>query len=348
MSKHKPRQRIKGASGTSVDAEAVHCYWQSLSIEDRKELLRFGDPALVERLFAIWQQLCVSDMACYVCGILSADARSKKFGNDMFAIEGYINSVGDLHDAAFYARPAFVETMDVFQVMEEWLGSPFLEGRSKLPRQEWPTLFKISPNSWSDCVRSIFHLVELALWNAEAEDRQARSRICTIAASEQQSQSAKRRSRKKRINLKLRAESQKVDEDVCPVCDGERVLLGDPCPLCGESSDDDDDDENEDVHPTAIHESSPDVKVKAHLSECFTTSWSSRWTSISKSIFVSDWQLGFFEHSAAQSSDTGIKSFADGPNVGLCASVKNTFVHVSPVGAPAELFRSRSLPSLWL
>merc|ERR1712066_587822 len=283
-------------------------------------------------------------MTCYVCGIPSADARSKKFGNDMFAIEGYINSVGDLHDAAFYARPAFVETMDVFQVMEEWLGSPFLEGRFKLPRHEWPTLFKISPNSWSDCVRRIFHLVELALWNAEAEDRQARSIRCTTAVSEQQSQSAKRRARKKRINVKLRTESLKVDEDVCPVCDGKRFLLGDPCPLCEESSGD----ENEDAHCMAIDELPSDGKGTANFSKCFTTSWSSKWTPISRSIFVSDWQLAIFEQSAAHSSDTGSKSFVDGRNVGLCASVKNTFVHVSPVGAPAEMSRSRSLPSLWL
>merc|ERR1712039_930531 len=64
------------------------------------------------------------------------------------------------------------------------------------------------------------------------------------AVSEQQSQSAKRRARKKRINVKLRLESLKVDEDVCPVCDGKRFLLGDPCPLCEESSGD----ENDDAH----------------------------------------------------------------------------------------------------
>merc|ERR1711972_841704 len=124
-------------------------------------------------------------------------------------------------------------------------------------------------------------------------------------------------------------ETPKVHEDVCRVSDGKRVPLDKPCPLCEESSSD----ENED-----------------------TASLSSQRTPISESSLISDWPSSSFEQSAAQRSDTGCAALADGCNLrlsmkdgyvfgGWCVNVKNTSVHVSPVGAPAKLSRSRSLPA---
>merc|ERR1712018_1128830 len=87
----------------------------------------------------------------------------------------------------------------------------------------------------------------------------ARSKSCVSLGLGEPSLSAKRRARKKRINLRLRAEmqnEQEVAEDICPVRDGARLLLSESCPLCGEDSDTEE----------ALLASAPDVKTDLRCS----------------------------------------------------------------------------------
>jgi len=107
-------------------------------------------------------------------------------------------------------------------------GSPLFVGRPLLHRREWPSLFLGSLNSWSDLVRQVFKLVELALYEAERSSRVSRHETApdTVAPSKA-SLCSKRKAREK---------ARKKRSALCPVCDGTRVLLDDPCPLCVDDS----------------------------------------------------------------------------------------------------------------
>lgn len=237
MSKDRQRLRIRQGTGLAIaDGDAVQSFWCSLSLQEKRRILRFEDPELVECLFSNWQTLCISDMTCYVVGICSQDGSSKKVGNEFFAIEGFISQSAVLHEAAFYAKLALVDKPDFFDTVEHWLESPLWVGRPMLHRRDWPSLFKTSLNSWSDLVRQIFKLVEAAVYHAEQVARLKHQRV-PPSKETSPSKSCKRKARKKLCALKLKAGGQLHGSNSCPVCDGTGVLLDDPCPLCVDGSD---------------------------------------------------------------------------------------------------------------
>jgi hypothetical protein len=231
-----------------------------------------------------------------------------------------------------------------FDVIATWLGSPLLKGRSQLPRQQWPTLFENSLNSWSEYVCRILHLVELALLSAEQESRREGYVPSSLV---EQSQSAKRRARKKALNQRLRCELQQdIIGDLCPVCDGSRTLLGDPCPLCNEDLD------NEEmcnmVQPVQSHGDKADANALYDIevgatdkSVWLSLEWSSGWEPFDTD---SHWAIGekWYVNNSSKRGDP----CEAGHVSSLRASIKNTFLHVAVVGAPPQPVRSRSLPSL--
>lgn len=222
MVKAKVQSRLKqGAGIVHVDADAVQRFWFDLSLQERRQVLRFEDPELVECLFNIWQALCISDMTCYVVGIGSQIAESKRLGNEFFAIEGYISQSVVLHEAAFYGKHSLIERHDFFEIMEYWIGSPLWVGRPMVKRRDWPSLFKGSINSWSKLLHHIFQLIEVALYHAEQA-----SRLQPTETEAGSSKCSKRRAREKKLRAKL---------NQCPVCEGTGLLLDDPCPLCGDA-----------------------------------------------------------------------------------------------------------------
>lgn len=236
MSKEKARLRIsrQGAGLAKIDGDSVQSFWWNLSLAEKRYILRFEDPELVECLFSIWQRLCISDMTCYVVGIGSQDGASKKAGNEFFAIEGFISQSAVLHEAAFYAKLELVGNEDLFEIVQKWVDGPLWVGRPILHRRDWPSLFRTSVNSWSELVRQIFKLVESALYHAERASRLNPTAGSLCSAKEASpSKSAKRRERKKQSAIKVKAEA-----DVCPVCDGTGILLDDPCPLCVSDAED--------------------------------------------------------------------------------------------------------------
>jgi len=235
MSKEKTRLRIsrQGTGLAKIDGDSVQSFWWNLSLAEKRYILRFEDPELVECLFSIWQRLCISDMTCYVVGIGSQDGASKKAGNEFFAIEGFISQSAVLHEAAFYAKLELADNEDFFEIVEKWMDGPLWAGRTILHRRDWPSLFKASVNSWSDLVRQIFKLVESALYHAEQASRLNSTAGLSSAKEASPSKNSKRRARKKQTSIKLKAEA-----DLCPVCDGTGILLDDPCPLCVSDAED--------------------------------------------------------------------------------------------------------------
>jgi len=212
-----------------VDAEAVKSFWAGLSLEEKSEILQFEDAALVNRLWSIRQELTVSDMTCYLYGI----RRESTTCMSMFAIEGLCSEGGSLLEAVFFARRSLVERADFFEFLEESLGSPFLQGRPTLRRWEWPSLFEVTPNSWSEFLKQLLQLVELAVAHAMQQVHETAERAAAVQAPTE-SKWAKRRARKR---LAKQKEASGV-LDVCPVCDGSQKLLNDRCPLCVDDSQD--------------------------------------------------------------------------------------------------------------
>mmetsp|Transcript_84721 Transcript_84721/g.133810 ORF Transcript_84721/g.133810 Transcript_84721/m.133810 type:complete len:337 (+) Transcript_84721:29-1039(+) len=325
MSKGKVRPKTKhGLRSAMVDAEVVKAYWCRLPDSEKRHILEFKDAGLVQRLFMIWRTLSISDLTCYACGIPSINIDSKKICNDLFAIHGYISPDGALHEAAFYARPALIGDGAFFDLIEQRLGSPLLDGRIQLERSDWQKLFATSPNSWSDFLCKLFHLVELAVCTAHVE---ACSSTCSSGELCKVSQGAKRRARKKRVNLKMRAEEDELQKIVnaCAVCDGSGMLLGDSCPLCEGDSD----------GAESYTQASQVPNLITHFKSTplnLTRKWESRWRFARNSPRPEDWQWVL-----------PAEKFTE---CGISASVKNTFIHASPLHTQNNLSRSRSMPCL--
>lgn len=98
-------------------------------------------------------------------------------------------------------------------------------GRPMLQRRDWPTLFKASVNSWSQLLHQIFRLVELALYHAEQASHLQPADDAKVSSPSKSSVAKKLRKQKQKAKLKAKMNQ-------CPVCEGSRVLLDDPCPLC--------------------------------------------------------------------------------------------------------------------
>jgi len=334
MSKDKAWLKTKhGFRSTLVDIQAVKAYWLKLPASDKRHVLEFKDPDLVECLFMIWQTLSISDVTCYACGIPTVDTDSKKACNDFFAIHGYISPDGALHDAAFYARPPLTDNSAFFDIIEQRLGSSLLDGRLQLSRSKWPTLFTTSPNSWSAFLCKLFNLVELAVCTAHAGACSPNSvslELCMVSCS------AKRRARKKRVNLKMRAEEHDMQSiaDICAVCDGTGLLFSDSCPLCADDTDGVEAPNSIFELEEKSHTQSPQVPELINFKstpEACASNWSSRWKFAGRGSQV-DWQWIISEEDKASS--------------GICASVKNTFIHASLFRVQCGgLSHSRSMPS---
>lgn len=199
MSRDRARRSVRHrqAALAKVETEAVKEYWQSLELEERLSLLRFEDPALLDRLFTIQEALHFCDFKCYyLCGLRGQDAVRQKVGLDAFDVEAEVVG-GGVRPMAFFAKRSFVARDDLFELLERQLGPSPLEGLAPA-RGEWASLFDATPNTWAGFMRQVLRLVGLAILRAQ--------------------QSA----------------AKGGQEDTCQVCEGTRLLLGDPCPLCGE------------------------------------------------------------------------------------------------------------------
>jgi hypothetical protein len=363
MAKDNARARLKRAK---VDGDAVQGYWLNLSLQEKRQILRFEDPLLVERLFNTWQTLCISDMTCYIVGLGGQDELSKKVSNQFFAIEGFISQNVVLHQGAFYAKLALVEKPDFFEILEKWIGSPLLVGRPMLHRCDWPSLFKASVNSWSQLLIQIFKLMELAVYHAEQLSRikKKADHLCSIKDTSP-GKSSKRNARGRLLDRRRKALA-----NICPVCDGSGSLLDDPCPLCADAL------EAETVEPTNTT-TVMDSKVCLDVSEAETeqvtnttavededlqedvefddeqdedeslawmdllAGWSSGWERVGRHCTAADGNMVLFER------QTGSFEEDVGP---YRAIVKNTFVQIcqdiASAPVPAGFSRSQSLPSL--
>lgn len=311
-----------------VDANAVRAHWSSLPLDEKLRVLRFEDTELMQRVSNIWHELCISDFACHLIGVRGLKLSPQDGDMSLFAMEGYVDGEDSIHDAVLFAKLAFVEDDNVIETLECRLGSPLLVGRAALQRRDWPLLFKVSPNSWSQLTDQLFKLVELAIYYAYCE-RDAHKPLPTLLEAAPrllEGRSSKRRARKKRANLNLR-HLDDMGSPVCGVCDGTRLLLDDPCPLCVDESDDED----------------SFALSKADEASLAAKTWLSGWHLVGVGetrVQQSERRWVVYEYPGAQSQKVS----------GSChAVVKNTFLEILPVCFVSDtlgLSRTRSLPCL--
>jgi len=225
-----------------VDAQAVRSHWESLPLDERLRVLRFEEPELVAQLHEIVESLNMSDLLCYMLSI-PGEKVTRKVGMDMFALEAGLGSNGVLLNPVFFAKRALIDRADFFEYLEGRLGSSFLNARPALTRKDWPLLFRSPPNSWEEFVKLILWLVELAVLDSAQVGTVTGSLVSSalFAAPAGKGSAAKRRARKQRLNHARKIEfcDHQEDFDTCPVCEGTRQLLRDPCPLCVDVSDED-------------------------------------------------------------------------------------------------------------
>lgn len=124
--------------------------------------MRFCGARLVERIVEVQQELCRSDLQCYMLGLRGQDVVREQVGMSNFAIVRNEES----QEMEFIAKAEFVERADLFNFIEAQLGTSFLKGRPALPREQWYMLFDKMPTSWADFLRQVLKLVELAILDA--------------------------------------------------------------------------------------------------------------------------------------------------------------------------------------
>lgn len=206
-------------------------HWSLLSPDERLRTLRLEDRELVGRLYEIQQELFLADFRCYLCGLRGQDALRKRTRLDLFDIEGVLGEDGELHPVAFIVKGAFATREDLVELLEQRLGSPLLEGRPALRREEWASLFEMAPHSWTEFNYQVLCLIEQAVRQAHLDrassDTQPPLRTVENASGEDihgdgasiaiETKSAKRRARKKRCQSQASAaaENQCTDPIEC-------------------------------------------------------------------------------------------------------------------------------------
>lgn len=273
------RASLCGMSLEEAGVQAVRRHWASLSLEEKLLIFRFEDPLLIRRLQSIWHDLVVSDLTCLMCGL--GDLEGERC-MQMFAIEGCVGKDGWLQEGVLFVRAGLAGRSDLFELLEQELGSAFLQGRPywQHPR-DWPEkLFREAPHSWSEFRCQILKLLELAIAHAEEESAMGRGHLLAERTSVEamamtvkgipSSASSKRRARKKR-NLALHKGSVDRVSVTCPVCDGTGMLLADPCPLCADEDADGEEEPEQSLIPdpamakmaAAVAETSPKIFTSA-------------------------------------------------------------------------------------
>lgn len=228
---HRDRWKQDAPNAADAGGQTLRACWAGLSANAKEQALRFEDTALVHTINDVWQELMFSDMTCYIVGMRDWASAAKAFGLSMFTIEGDVNDNGLLGDAALIVKDGFADRSDLFEFLERQLGSPLLCGRPRLHRREWPSLFAVPLNSWSDFRIALLTLVELAV--AEAAEKARAAAGPDLVSSK--SRSAKRNARKRRTHAPRQLQADAVGS--CPVCLGTQTLLGSACPLCVSDSD---------------------------------------------------------------------------------------------------------------
>jgi len=201
------KQDLGSKEAVGSEAATVKQYWSTLAIDEKVAILRFQDRALVNELYDIQQSLYSADVECFIHGFHGQEQVRLKTGIQHFDVEGILDKNRRLCPKAFIAHRTLIEMDNMFDFFEERLGRPFLQDVPNLAEGQWASLLKPQPSSWLDFMRVCIQLVELVLRKSQQEAlRKSQREECSKPREPDTpagapSQHAKRRARKKRVQI---------------------------------------------------------------------------------------------------------------------------------------------------
>mmetsp|Transcript_9388 Transcript_9388/g.21344 ORF Transcript_9388/g.21344 Transcript_9388/m.21344 type:complete len:378 (-) Transcript_9388:69-1202(-) len=354
----------RAASTDTVDVEAVRSFWAKLDPEARQGVLRFEDQALVQRLHENMKALCRAEiwaMANGVEGVRDAEPPQRLTGFE-FECPAELDCYGrQPSPIAFTATEEYAANDGLLEDLQRELGSPLLQGRPALRRQDWLTTFEGSSASWEDLQHRVLRLVELALFQAQQDAPASEgvgglspcaqpeleggaSKESPVAAAK--SQSAKRRAAKKR---KSAAAAQAAEQEAAsaPVQGAPELAQEEREPEAEANEEVDvDKEEAADAAPeadsVAVEESKADTRPPQDAPHANQRSGWSTWLPSLLRDGTKEWQWVDFQPRWTQGDDGEEVMLPLEPTpAGFRAFVKNTFVDVEPIKQPQR--RSLSL-----
>lgn len=154
-----------------IDALLVKTFWARFSHDDRLRQLVYTDRKLVDRAFAIQEELRRREQECFSKGIAFKNVEGKEVMSISLACFGFQwnengqENVGS--PIAFFAHGALMSLCDeqFFSYLDQRLGAAFSAKRPMIVREQWCSIFDAMPNTWNDFELLALKLVEQTiLW----------------------------------------------------------------------------------------------------------------------------------------------------------------------------------------
>jgi hypothetical protein len=151
-----------------IDPSLVAKFWFNFSEEDRLQRLVWKDRTLVERAFAIQEELRRREQECYSKGIAFKNAEGREVMSVSLACFGFQWNEGESAYESGSSPDVFLthgvlmslEDQHFNSYLEQRLGAAFSGKRPVLTRAQWSTIFETMPNSWNDFELQALKLVE--------------------------------------------------------------------------------------------------------------------------------------------------------------------------------------------
>jgi len=180
----------KGRRVDRVAEDEVHLRWSALSVEQRRELLRFDEPVLVDRIRSGLQVLYERQDMMQSLGInLGSDGGSDPFETSLLLKDAFMFTwdigrlakdpsvcvVDPTRSAVMVMKAEFVASEDFFEIMRGVVPD-FLSPKSvrnPLSRVRWKEIWATEPASMHALEERLAKLVEQALWAMGADPEYA-------------------------------------------------------------------------------------------------------------------------------------------------------------------------------
>jgi len=233
-----------------VDEMAARNFWRSLSLDERLDVLRFEDAALVQRMHSHMTSVCKSELWCrrnVMGGLVRDDGSSgqvERLKGFAFECPAESDCMGRRPaPTTFCATPDIAGSDTIFEDLKKSLGSALLEGRPVLLRQDWASVAETTPGSWPELQLQALRLVELAIFQAQrdaaaeaasaaaaaaAAKAEAELQAGVAPASPSKDQRSKKKGKKNKSSATRRADATDASQ-IGAVCLSE--------PTCGEDPD---------------------------------------------------------------------------------------------------------------
>jgi len=354
-----------------VDTDAIKKFWLSLPAEDRCEILRFDDKAVVQRLHDHMSALCHAEIWCSANGMGSSSSSSDPGRLTNFQFERLIEEVGCTgcmsSPVSFVARPELAQNDQLFDHLAWQLGSGFLKGRPVLQRRDFSIVLDTRPNTWLELELQALQLVELAIFHAHKDSLAAAAAASkdvpagskqgsssskgaqAVSADASESAASKKKKKKKKSRKTATATEAVATAEAAEEVEEDDEVVEEAQTLGAQADEDcnakvqqfrdspcveEGEEEEEDEEEDSTAAKQPENSAQTNLAE----------TAFDSAKRTLGWHLRFLRDGSREwlfqpSSKDPTASLTEAAADGLRVVVRNTFVDVvdgSDLGGPAE------------